>query len=77
MRGSKTDPARHSISDQMRFSLLVTESLMERVDQGSIMGVVGIQDMSGMTMGHASNFSPAIAKKAMTVFQASNQNFDL
>ena len=69
MRGNQMDPTRHSLSDQMKFSVLVTESLLDRLDQGSITGIVGIQDMSGMTMGHASLFSPAMAKKAMTVWQ--------
>ena len=73
-QGSKTDPSKHSLDDQMRFSCMVAELwLKEQTDQACIMGMVGVQDFSGMTMGHAAQFSPAFGKKSMTVWQVIGQ----
>ena len=65
----KIDPSKHSLSDHMRFAFLIMESLLDRLDQSTVTGIVLIQDMSKMTMGHISLFSPTVAKKAMTVWQ--------
>ena len=69
MRGNLVDPARHSLSDQMRFTILVKEVEMDRLDQFTITGMVGIEDMSGLTLAHAAQVSPAVTKKGMTVLQ--------
>ncbi|TRY68427.1 hypothetical protein TCAL_07480 [Tigriopus californicus] len=69
MRGSAIDPRRHNISDQMKFSMMISEMLMHEADQSSITGFVGVQDMEGMTLGHATQFSPSLGKKAMTIWQ--------
>ena len=72
MRGGVSDPSKHTLSDQMRTSLMVTELLMEKADQGTITGLVLIQDASNQTMAHATQFSPSFGKKAMTVWQVNN-----
>lgn len=71
MKGAAIDPRRHNISDQMRFSMMISEMLMHEADQSSITGFVGVQDMDGMTLGHATQFSPSLGKKAMTIWQVS------
>lgn len=87
MRGSVIDPSKHTLSDQFKFSFMVSEMLMDELDQSSVTGFVGIQvhlvhvvdhwaarsfawqEMSAITMGHMSQFSPALGKKAMTIWQ--------
>ena len=72
MSGAVSDPSRHTLNDQMRSSLLVTELLMEKTDQATITGLVLIQDASNQTMAHATQFSPSFGKKAMTVWQVNS-----
>eukprot|EP00092_Neocalanus_flemingeri_P023117 GFUD01025065.1.p1 GENE.GFUD01025065.1~~GFUD01025065.1.p1 ORF type:complete len:185 (-),score=61.12 GFUD01025065.1:187-702(-) len=48
---------------------MVMEFAMDGDIQADICGIVLIQDMAGMTASHALSLNPAVAKKAMTVWQ--------
>lgn len=71
MRGSKSDPDKHSLLDQFRASMLINEYLMKDCAdiQGQVCGVVIIQDVLGTKLGHIKQFSPSFGKKLMTIFQ--------
>lgn len=44
---------------------------MKELDQSSATGLVGIQDASGMTMGHVALYQPALLKKFITIIKVS------
>lgn len=69
MKGGALDPSKHTLLDQFRVGLIIMELGFADLDQSSVTGFVGIQDMSGMTFQHAALFSPAMGKKAMTIWQ--------
>ena len=69
MRGSVVDPKNVQLIDQMKCSFMINTLLVERLGQASITGWVGIQEMKGMTIAHIASFSPALGKKAMTIWQ--------
>ena len=48
---------------------MISEMMMDRLDQSSVTGIVGVQTMEGMTLAHMASFSPAMGKKAMTIWQ--------
>jgi len=67
MRGGLSDPDTMKKDDEFKTSTMVMESAMNGDHQAVICGVVLIQDLDNMTLAHA--ISPAMAKKAMTVWQ--------
>jgi len=67
MRGGLSDPDTMKKDDEFKTSTMVMESAMNGDHQAVICGVVLIQDLDNMTLAHA--ISPAVAKKAMTVWQ--------
>jgi hypothetical protein len=71
-RSSVVDPSKFSMTDQFKAGLMVNELMMRTCDdfQGHICGVVIIQDVAGVSIGHVKNFNPSVGKKAMTIFQA-------
>ena len=73
MRGSETDPNKHTILDQFKFNYMVNEMMIDQLDQSSVTGFVGVQELSGMTLAHMKTFTPAIGKKAMTIWQVNNE----
>ena len=69
MRGGKSDPNTMKKDDEFKASTMMMEMAMAGDKQAVIRGVVLLQDLSGMTASHAMSMTPAIAKRAMTVWQ--------
>jgi len=67
MRGGLSDPDTMKKDDEFKTSTMVMEAAMNGDKQAVICGIVLIQDLNNMTLAHA--ISPAVAKKAMTVWQ--------
>ncbi len=64
------DPKANKPDDVMRVCSMITDIWLKNSSmQGDVCGVVVISDSVGMTTGHMSNFSPAWAKKVMTIFE--------
>jgi len=69
MRAALSDPNTMKKEDEFKTSTMVMEYAMNGDIQANICGIVLIQDMGGMTAAHALSMNPAVAKKAMTVWQ--------
>jgi len=69
MRPGVFDPAHYSIDNQLKLSFMISMIMMERMDQSTVTGFVGIQEMDNLGMGHAMQFTPSMGKKAMTIWQ--------
>ena len=69
MRGGKSDPNTMKKDDEFKASTMMMELAMAGDTQAVIRGIVLLQDLSGMTASHAVSMTPAIAKRAMTVWQ--------
>ena len=69
MRGGKSDPNTMKKDDEFKASMMMMEMALNGDKQAAIRGVVLLQDLSGMTASHAMSMTPAIAKRAMTVWQ--------
>jgi len=63
------DPNTMKLEDHFKVSTMVMELAFDGDEQSQIKGVVLIQDMGGMTASHALLITPALGKKAMTVWQ--------
>jgi len=75
MRPGTSDPNHMKIEDGFKVSTMMMEYALRVNEQAQVKGLVLIQDMAGMTASHAAQVNPALAKKAMTVWQdASPQN---
>jgi len=72
MRPGKQDPTFMKIEEGFKVSTMLIELALRNNDQAQVKGFVIIQDMSEMHSGHVSLLTPAIAKKAMTVWQDSS-----
>lgn len=48
---------------------LISDIMVDEDEPMSITGVVQLLDMEGVTAGHAMQMTPAIVKKAMTIWQ--------
>jgi len=48
---------------------MVIELILDAQDQSSVTGMVGIQNNEGTTLAHMTSFTPAMGKKAMTIWQ--------
>jgi len=69
MRAGGSDPSTMKKEDEFKVSTMVMEQAMDGDAQATICGIVLLQDMAGMTAAHALSMNPAVAKKAMTVWQ--------
>ena len=69
MRGGLSDPDTMKKDDEFKASTMVMEAAMDGDSQAVIRGVVLIQDMEGMTLAKTLSMTPAVAKRAMTVWQ--------
>jgi len=69
MRPGTIDPNQVKMEESFKASTLIMELAMSGNIQAQVKGFVLIQDMGGMTASHAVQMSPAMAKKAMTVWQ--------
>ena len=69
MRGGLSDPDTMKKDDEFKTSTMVMEAALDGDSQAVIRGVVLIQDLDGMTLAKALGFTPAVAKRAMTVWQ--------
>ena len=69
MRGGKSDPNTMKKDDEFKASTMMMEMAMDGDKQAVIRGIVLLQDLSGMTASHAMSMTPAVAKRAMTVWQ--------
>jgi len=69
MRGGKSDPNTMKKDDEFKANTMMMELAMAGDNQAVIRGIVLLQDLSGMTASHAMSMTPAIAKRAMTVWQ--------
>jgi len=72
MRPGKQDPATQKLEAGFKVSTMLMECALKSNEQATVKGFVLIQDMSGMTASHAAMINPALAKKAMTVWQDAN-----
>jgi len=68
-RPGSLDPSKIKIDDILKCNMMMMEFALRDNAQASINGVVIIQDMSGLTVQHAAQFSVSLAKKVTTVFQ--------
>jgi hypothetical protein len=71
IRGGRINPDKQTMHDQFKLHFLLTELMMKELDQSSATGLVGIQDASGMTMGHVALYQPALLKKFITIIKVS------
>ena len=69
MRGGLGDPNTMKKDDEFKTSTMIMEAAMEGDQQAVIRGMVLIQDLEGMTLAKTLGFTPAVAKRAMTVWQ--------
>jgi len=69
MRGGLSDPNTMKKEDEFKASGMLMESALNGDKQAVIRGIVLLQDLEGMTLSHALAVSPAVMKKAMTVWQ--------
>ena len=72
LRSSVADPNKVTMADNFKTSMMLNELAMKDPSkdfQAQVCGVVIIQDVHGVTLSHMRSFSPAIGKKATTVFQ--------
>ena len=69
MRAGLSDPNTMKKDDEFKTSTMVMEAAMDGDSQAVIRGVVLIQDMEGMTLAKTLTLTPAVAKRAMTVWQ--------
>ena len=57
------------MDEVFKSSLILADIFYDEDEQSTITGMVQILDMSDMTAGHFLAFTPALAKKSMTVWQ--------
>ena len=69
MRAGPSDPDTMKKDDEFKTSTMIMEAAMEGDQQAVIRGMVLIQDLEGMTLAKTLGFTPAVAKRAMTVWQ--------
>ena len=72
LRSAVADPNKMTMADNFKTSMMLNELAMKDPSkdfQAQVCGVVIIQDVHGVTLSHMRSFSPAIGKKATTVFQ--------
>ena len=72
LRSAVADPNKMTMADNFKTSMMLNELAMKDPSkdfQAQVCGVVIIQDAHGVTLNHMRSFSPAIGKKATTVFQ--------
>jgi len=69
MRGGLSDPNTMKKDDEFKASTMLMECAMNGDKQAVIKGIVLLQDLEGMTVSHALSMTPAVAKKALTVWQ--------
>jgi len=69
MRNGNSDPKTMQMEEMFKVSTMVSDLAMKGNLQAIIKGFVLIQDMEGMNASHAMMIGPALAKKAMTVWQ--------
>ena len=69
MRGGLSDPDTMKKDDEFKVSTMIMEAAMAGNSQAVIRGIVLVQDLAGMTLSHTLGMTPAVAKKAMTVWQ--------
>lgn len=64
------DPKQHKPDDVVRVSSMIMETWLSKSSlQSSVCGVAAISDNGALNSNHMSNFSPAFAKKVMTIFE--------
>lgn len=64
------DPSKYKIDDLFKANNLIMEYVLMD-EQTQICGVVFTMDFKALTASHAAQFTPTVAKKAMTCFQVS------
>lgn len=69
IRNNVHDPHTTSMDQVFKASMMIGDSLFEEDEQSGITGMVQVLDMAGMTSGHFLQMTPALAKKAMIVYQ--------
>uniref|UniRef100_A0A2A4JCS0 CRAL-TRIO domain-containing protein n=1 Tax=Heliothis virescens TaxID=7102 RepID=A0A2A4JCS0_HELVI len=69
MRLGVFDPSKYHLSDLIKVALMVTEILMLEDDNFSVAGEVVIVDMKDVGISVLSQWTPALAKKAITCFE--------
>ncbi len=69
VRGGKINPEKQNMHDQFRIHFLVTEIILDMLEQSSVTGFSLLQDATGMDINHASLYQPALMKKVMTILQ--------
>eukprot|EP00095_Tigriopus_kingsejongensis_P010031 snap_masked-scaffold231_size243715-processed-gene-1.8 protein:Tk10031 transcript:snap_masked-scaffold231_size243715-processed-gene-1.8-mRNA-1 annotation:"hypothetical protein DAPPUDRAFT_200654" len=70
-RTAPPDSLKYSPEEVMRANMMITSAMvLKEIDfQAQVCGGVIIQDASGTTMGHVTQFSPAVGKKMMTIYE--------
>ena len=68
-RNGVYDPHKFSVDDTSKLGWMFADITMDEDEAMVIAGNVFIMDMAGTTAAHMLQFTPAIAKKSMTVWQ--------
>ncbi|KAG0725935.1 Retinol-binding protein pinta [Chionoecetes opilio] len=69
IRTAVHDPKDHSMDEVFKATHLISDIMLDEDEPLSITGVVQLLDMEGVTAAHAMQMTPAVVKKAMTIWQ--------
>ncbi|KAI4466006.1 alpha-tocopherol transfer protein-related [Holotrichia oblita] len=68
-RSGLQDPSRFNPMNLLSVHSMLTDIMINEDDQNAIAGLVVIQDYKGITLSQMTQMTPALAKKASTIFQ--------
>ncbi|KAK8375033.1 hypothetical protein O3P69_017775 [Scylla paramamosain] len=69
IRAAGHDPKEFTMDEVFKATHMISDIMVDEDEPMSITGVVQLLDMEGVTAGHAMQMTPAIVKKAMTIWQ--------
>ncbi|XP_076029000.1 retinol-binding protein pinta-like isoform X1 [Oratosquilla oratoria] len=69
IRSGRSNPKLQSIDEVFKATHLISDLMLEEDEQQTVAGFVQILDLADVTAAHGLQMSPALVKKAMTVWQ--------
>ena len=63
------DPKQHTMDEVFKATHMISDIMVDEDEPQSVTGIVQLLDLNGVTAGHAMQMTPAIVKKAMTIWQ--------
>uniref|UniRef100_A0A0P4WKF0 CRAL-TRIO domain-containing protein n=1 Tax=Scylla olivacea TaxID=85551 RepID=A0A0P4WKF0_SCYOL len=69
IRAAGHDPKEFTMDEVFKATHMISDIMVDEDEPMSVTGFVQLLDVEGVTAGHAMQMTPAVVKKAMTIWQ--------